>query len=261
MRWIKTIGLMTGAALALQGVSALEQVQAQQGRNIYADPSNLQVLPRDISTEDLRQTMRAMSLGTGIRCASCHVGEEGQSMLEYDFAADVKERKSIARGMLKMVATINEQVAAIRADAGYKLTEVRCVTCHRGKSRPRLIGETLDIAHTMGGAEAVVAKYNQIREKYYGSHAYDFTPGTLNTYAGELYDRDPAAALALLEVSRGHNPGDAMTLVTIGAVHRAEGNIGLALENYRKARELNPKLGFLNGIIQKLEAAAAEPGD
>lgn len=260
MRRIISVALIAGVAGSV-AFAQLDGADAQERRNIFANPSNLQVLPKDISPGDLRETMKGFSQGTGLRCNNCHVGEPGQSLLEYDFSKDDKERKRVARNMLAIVANINAQVASFRPDADHELTQVQCVTCHRGNSRPRLIAETLDIAHSMGGAEAVVAKYNQIREKFFGGHTYDFRPTALNAYAGDLYDRDPAAALALLEVSRGHNPDDAMTYVTIGAVHRENGDIGLALENYRKARELNPQLGFLDGTIQRLEAAAAETGD
>lgn len=250
----KTISLVAGAMLVMQLASG--QAQAQEHRNIYADPTNLQVLPKDISPNDLRDTMRSISLGTGIRCASCHVGEEGQSMLEYDFAADVKERKSIARGMLKMVAAINAQVATIRADAGYQLTEVRCVTCHRGQSRPRLLSDTLDIAMASGGTKAAVAKYSELREKYYGSHTYDFAPFALTDYAASLSKGgNPEAALALLELNRQHNPENAMILVTIGNTYRFSDRPEQALKNYRKALDLNPEFGWLSGLIERLEAA------
>ena len=152
--WILTVALSTGAMLTLQVAAA----DAQERRNIYADPTNLQVLPKDISVADLRNTMRNISLGTGIRCNSCHVGEEGQSMLEYDFAADVKERKKTAREMLRMVATINKQVATIRAGVDHQVAQVQCVTCHRGIPRPLQLGEELDLALEEGGVEAAKAK-------------------------------------------------------------------------------------------------------
>lgn len=258
MRRIMTAALVAGSLVLVQ----LATAEAQESRNIYANPTNLQVLPKDISVADLRNTMRAFSLGTGIRCASCHVGEEGQSMLDYDFAADTKERKAIARGMLKMVAAINAQVATIRAGAGYALTEVRCVTCHRGQSRPRLLSDTLDIAVARGGTEAAVAKYTELREQYYGSHTYDFAPFTLTDYAATLSKGgDPETALALLELNRQHNPDDAGILVAMGNTYRFSDRPALAIENYRKALEINPNFGFVNSIIQSLESTAAESGD
>ena len=47
---------------------------AQQRIDVFADPKNLQVLPKDISSENLKNTMRGFSMGVGMRCETCHVG-------------------------------------------------------------------------------------------------------------------------------------------------------------------------------------------
>jgi len=64
---------------------------AQEGADVYADPQNLEVLPSDIPPAELRATMKNFSIGTGLRCNDCHVGEEGQDFSSYDFASDEKE--------------------------------------------------------------------------------------------------------------------------------------------------------------------------
>ena len=74
---------------------------------VFDDPSNLQVLPADISAAELGETMKSFAMGTGYRCSNCHVGEEGQPLTTYDFASDEKELKQTARRMLKMVRDIN----------------------------------------------------------------------------------------------------------------------------------------------------------
>lgn len=38
------------------------------------DPTNLQVLPKDIPKAQLVQTMRGFAMGLGVRCEHCHVG-------------------------------------------------------------------------------------------------------------------------------------------------------------------------------------------
>jgi len=37
---------------------------------LFDDPSNLEILPKDISAGELRDTMRGFSQGTGARCSS-----------------------------------------------------------------------------------------------------------------------------------------------------------------------------------------------
>src|SRR5436190_24344993 len=70
---------------------------------------NLQVLPKDISKEQLFPIMKGFAQGLGVRCVHCHVGEEGKPLSTLDFASDAKKEKLVARKMLTMVHRINEQ--------------------------------------------------------------------------------------------------------------------------------------------------------
>src|SRR4051812_42950716 len=67
---------------------------------------NLQVFPKDISRAELISNMRFFSQSLGVRCTFCHVGVEGQPPSTFDFAADTKKEKLIARKMLVMVQRI-----------------------------------------------------------------------------------------------------------------------------------------------------------
>jgi hypothetical protein len=98
--------------------------QAISQVNIYDNATNLKVLPEGTSADTLRATMRSFALDTGFRCSSCHVGEEGQPMTEYDFASDEKELKGKARLMLEMVNTIN---STLLSGLGEDRKEVMCV--------------------------------------------------------------------------------------------------------------------------------------
>ncbi len=100
---------------------------------VYDNPRNLQVLPADIGVDELRDTMKSFFFGTGLRCSSCHVGEEGQPLTTYDFASDEKELKLTARQMLRMVNAINTEHLA---PFGPERAEVSCATCHRGERLP-----------------------------------------------------------------------------------------------------------------------------
>lgn len=100
---------------------------------------NLQVLPADIGAEGLRDVMRGFTRGLGVRCQYCHVGEEGQDFLEWDFASDAKTHKAVARDMMRMTRQINQEaLPAIdglhgHGDGGWRVT---CYTCHRGATTP-----------------------------------------------------------------------------------------------------------------------------
>ena len=70
----------------------------------------------------------------GVSCASCHNPT--------DFASNEKANKKTARGMIKMVAMINEGNKSIPEYEG-DVPVVNCVVCHRGARRPvnRLPGQ------------------------------------------------------------------------------------------------------------------------
>lgn len=99
-------------------------------------PTNLQVLPKDIKPEDLIHIMRGYAGALGVECKFCHVAVPGQRRL--DFAADTKEDKGIARIMIRMTQTINDQYMAQVKDPDAKPDDlhVTCGTCHRGHSMP-----------------------------------------------------------------------------------------------------------------------------
>ena len=99
-------------------------------------PTNLQVLPDDIPREQLTQIMRNFTAALGVRCSSCHVGEEGQPLSTYDFASDDKPMKVKARAMLRMSMDINNTYLAELPGRREPNVRVTCVTCHRGVRRP-----------------------------------------------------------------------------------------------------------------------------
>jgi hypothetical protein len=95
---------------------------------------NLQVLPKDITGQELLSRMRFFTQSLGVRCTFCHVGVDGQPPSTYDFASDAKKEKLLARKMLMMVASINSQ--NFRVQAWSANAKVTCFTCHRGSMRP-----------------------------------------------------------------------------------------------------------------------------
>ena len=98
---------------------------------------NAQVFPSDVGAERLRSTMVGFTRSLGVRCQYCHVGEEGEDFATWDFAADDKPTKDVARGMMEMTWQINTQ--ALPAMEGLPTAEewrVTCWTCHRGATVP-----------------------------------------------------------------------------------------------------------------------------
>ena len=99
-------------------------------------PTNLQVLPKDISTEDLMKLMHGYSQALGVQCTFCH--EMDKQTHKLNFAADTKEDKGIARTMIAMNQEINSKFMTQINDPDAKPADktVTCGTCHRGNTMP-----------------------------------------------------------------------------------------------------------------------------
>ena len=95
-------------------------------------PTNLQVLPKDMTTPQVFGVMRAFNTGLGVNCGYCHVWEQGGQ--NNDMAADTKAPKLVARVMMQMTNDINAKLAS--AIQKPDRVTVECATCHRGQAIP-----------------------------------------------------------------------------------------------------------------------------
>ena len=103
----------------------------------FPAPTNLKVLPKDLTGEQLHEIMEKWAGSLGTHCNTCHaadpknIGPNGRPRL--NFADDSKEDKLTARLMYKMTEDINvNYVSKVpNSDEG-----VTCGTCHRGHLGP-----------------------------------------------------------------------------------------------------------------------------
>lgn len=226
----------------------LTSVQA----GIYDDPQNLKVLPKDISATDLGETMRSFALDVGLRCSSCHMGEEGQDLTEYDFASDDKELKEKARDMLKMVAAINQDYLGAFGENAIK---VRCLTCHRGVREPLSIGQVLANVADADGSTAIKTKYAELKEKYYGSGSYNFSEFNLGQVARERAKAGhDDQALAVLDIMLEENPRSFNGHFMYAELMIRAGRHELARQHLQSALEINPQAApFINPRLEQLD--------
>ena len=103
--------------------------------------TNLKVLPKDTTYGQIIPIMRGFEAALQVECGHCHQWE-GQGNPTNNFAADVKPQKDVARAMIKMVDSINEQiqagVSATKLRTGDQIQKVTCATCHRGSAIPQV---------------------------------------------------------------------------------------------------------------------------
>ncbi|MFT4114771.1 c-type cytochrome [Silvibacterium sp.] len=106
------------------------------GMMAMPQPTNLKVLPKDISAPDLMNLMHNYSQALGVHCSYCH--EQNPQTHHMDFASDAKPEKATARTMIAMTAEINQKfMSQIQdPDATPEDKKVGCATCHRGSAMP-----------------------------------------------------------------------------------------------------------------------------
>jgi tetratricopeptide (TPR) repeat protein len=203
--------------------------------------TNLQVLPSDMSRGRLMSVMRDFTRDLGVRCSTCHVGEEGQPLSTYDFASDDKAAKLKAREMMRMVRTINDTYLAELPGRRGPGVAVTCLTCHRGVSRPEAIDAVIGRLVAEEDVDFAIERYRALRDRYYGSAAYDFTEGPLLGLANRLAeggDRD--SAMRILALNLEYDPQSAPTMFAMARLHEDLGQVQEAIELYRKGLEIMP---------------------
>jgi len=108
----------------------------------YPAPTNLQVLPKNLSGREVRDIMETWAGSLGVHCDFCHapdpknLGPNGRPRL--NFADDSKPNKQIARLMYSMTQQVNKDyiTKAMDLDKDNMGSPVTCGTCHRGHQMP-----------------------------------------------------------------------------------------------------------------------------
>jgi len=187
--------LTSGVLAAFHGAAAQEQEKF----------TNLKVLPKDVSPEELRATMGQFTRALGVRCNFCHAAKAGEQRL--DFALDDKPEKKTARAMMQMTHDLNDKYLGALEDRGNPPVKVGCFTCHHGTNRPRTLQDVLKTAYAHGGVDSTRARYSSLHDRYYGSAAYDFGEVPLSDAALALADSGHVADAAnLLALNVEMNP-------------------------------------------------------
>jgi tetratricopeptide (TPR) repeat protein len=224
-------------------------------------PKNLKVLPEDTTTQQLRQTMFAFTSALGVRCDHCHVGGgPGKHLSDMDFASDDNPAKETAREMMRMAHAINEDYLSKVKPSTPPLLHVGCATCHPGVARPQPLDQLLGDVVAADGVEAAVTRYHELREKYYGGAAYDFSPEALNNLGYRLLgDGKVDDAIAILRLNAETFPDSANAYDSLAEAYLKKGDRVRAEAFYQRSLELDP--GNDNAVrqLEKLRAGGVEP--
>jgi len=109
----------------------------------YPAPTNLKVLPKDLTGQQVHELMEKIEGSLGVHCDTCHAADpknlapNGRPRL--NFADDSKPEKNNARLMITMTDEINKNYVP-KIDSAGEVDKagmmVTCGTCHRGKLHP-----------------------------------------------------------------------------------------------------------------------------
>lgn len=236
------------------GLGVLASPARAQGKFPPDSFTNLKVLPKNISQRELITTMRGFALGLGVRCTYCHVAPHEDAPLDsINFASDDKRTKRAARVMYDMLTHINEEHLADVPDRPVPHVVVRCETCHRGISRPRLMTDELTLYLADSGLAATARHYRDLRDRYYGRQAYDFGEFVLTDLArSESRAGHFDNAIGLLNMNAEFNPKAGTIPMAMGDVYLQHGDTAKALSSYRMAVAKDSTLDFAKARISQL---------
>jgi tetratricopeptide (TPR) repeat protein len=156
-------------------------------------------------------------------------------------AADDKPAKKAARGMMLLAREINARMPEAIGKAPEATTRVGCATCHRGVPIPKQITDVVTDAAAAGGAPAGLAKFRELREKFYGGQSYDFSEnGLIATAQRAIAANQPDDALTYLQANVEYYQKSARSHVVMSQAHMAKQDKAGAIKDLEKAIELDP---------------------
>ncbi len=129
--------LLTATVFTVGTFAQTPQSAQPAGGPPRAAPTNLKVLPKNLTGDQVHEIMEKWAGSLGVHCGTCHtadpnnIGPNGRPRL--NFADDSTPEKATARVMYKMTEDINQNYISKIENSGEPVT---CGTCHRGHLGP-----------------------------------------------------------------------------------------------------------------------------
>jgi hypothetical protein len=127
------LGVSMGAVAQGPSNSRAARDAVASSRTSHPRPSNLKVLPKEISGDDIDKLMHQYQLSLGVPCGYCHA--ENEKTKQIDFVSDENPVKETARFMISMTNDINNKYLAQLGDRRYA-EPFTCGNCHQGRVQP-----------------------------------------------------------------------------------------------------------------------------
>ena len=170
-----------------------------------------------------------------------HIGTEGADLGTYNFISDSLATKRTAREMMRMVLAINQDYVsqARRSEHAADCRHVRNLPSRHYAPQPlqQVIVGAYDAA---AGVDSARSAYRTLRERYYGSAAYDFGEVPLADVAATVRTRDKLAdAVALYKFNIEMSPKSGFALRQAAAAELAAHDTATAVGHLERALQLN----------------------
>jgi hypothetical protein len=129
------VSLSAQLALAQDSATppAAQTARPDRPRGPRPNPTNIKVLPKDITGDQINKLMHQYEGDLGVECEFCHA--RNPETKRNDFPSDANPIKETARQMIKMTDDLNTKYLA-QLSTRKSTDPVACGTCHRGMSHP-----------------------------------------------------------------------------------------------------------------------------
>ncbi len=221
-------------------------------------PKNLTFFPKDFTTQQILPVMQNFNAALGVNCGYCHVFD-GPPITnpKNDFASDDKETKKKARVMLALARDVNMKLQSELGKPAAELTNVQCVTCHRGVAIPKQLVTIMMETTGKEGVNKAVAQYNDLRKQYYGAQAYDFSDATLfNAATQSLAANKPDDAIAFAQTNLSYHANSARSYQVMSQAFQRKNDKEHAIQALEKAVDLDPMNQGFKNQLQALKTGA-----
>lgn len=194
--------------------------------------------------------MQAIAESLGVTCEFCHARGPGAAAAETPGPRKI----DVAKQMIAMTRELNARVETATGKAAGAATKVDCMTCHRGVTIPRPLGDLLVETTSKQGVNAAIEQYRDLRTRYYGKQAYDFGEQTLLNISQRLANSRPDDAIAITRLNIEFYPNSSASYAALAYAYTRKVDDNSAIEALEKAVELDPSNNVARGQLEQLKS-------
>jgi tetratricopeptide (TPR) repeat protein len=194
--------------------------------------------------------MQSIASALGVTCEYCH----SRGPAATGEAPSGPSHIAVAKQMIAMTRELNTRVEAASGKAAGVATKVDCATCHRGVPVPKPLGDVLWETTRTQGTAAAVAQYRDLRTRFFGKAAYDFSEQTLLTLSQRIANARPDDAIAFAQLNLEFYPKSSASYQAVAFAYTRKVDDASAITALEKAVELDPGNNVARGQLEQLKS-------